>query len=82
LDITGELERYANRKVAGLAKRVPRKLRPQAECQVHFAQVQRKGVKHNTCTVSFMLDDTRLKGEETTLHMYTALDIAVVHVER
>lgn len=81
-ELTGELKKYANNKVAGLAKRVPRKLRSETICEVYFAQVRKKGAKFNTCSIRFKLDNTELKAEETTLHMYTALDIATVHVER
>jgi ribosomal subunit interface protein len=81
-DLTLELEKYANIKLAGLSRKVPRRMRPQAFCDVHFMQVRRKGAKFNTCVIGLNIDDTKLRSEETTLHMYTSLDIAVVHIER
>jgi len=57
-------------------------LRIYALCDVHFMQVSRRGKKFNTCVVGLSMDGTKLRSEETTLHMYTALDIAAVHVER
>lgn len=81
-DLTLELEKYANIKLAALSRKVPRRMRPQAFCDVHFTQVRRKGAKFNTCVIGLTIDDTKLRAEETTLHMYTSLDIAVVHIER
>jgi ribosome-associated translation inhibitor RaiA len=45
-------------------------------------QVRRKGATYNTCVIGLNIDEAKLKAEETTLHMYTSLDIAVVHIER
>ena len=81
-DLTAELEKYAMRKIAQLSRQVPRGHRSRAECQIYFEQVRRKGKKINTCTVGLMLDGEVLKTEEATLHMYTSLDIAMVHIER
>jgi ribosomal subunit interface protein len=81
LDLTAELEKYAHAKIAQLAKKVPRDLRAPSLCDVHFMQSRKKDAKLNTCVVAFTLDSTKLKAEETTLHMYAALDIAIVHLE-
>ncbi|HSX30773.1 MAG TPA: HPF/RaiA family ribosome-associated protein [Candidatus Saccharimonadales bacterium] len=82
LELTGDLEKYAGGKLAKLAKRVPRKLRVHADCTVTFTLKRKKGAKFNTCTIVLKLDGTELKAEETTLHMYAALDIALVHVRQ
>jgi ribosomal subunit interface protein len=82
LELTGELNKYANGKVKRLTRRIPRKLRAQAECQVEFAQAVRKGVKYSTCSVTLMFDDTVFRAKETTQHMYAALDIAAVQIEQ
>lgn len=79
-DLTTDLEKYANVKIARLARKVPRSLRASAACSVHFTQTRKKGTKFNTCSISFRLDDNELKAEETTLHMYSSLDIAAVHI--
>jgi len=81
LELTAELEKYTHAKIVRLSRKVPRGLRAQSLCDVHFVQTRRKGSKINTCVVAFTLDDTKLKAEETTLHMYAALDIAIVHLE-
>ncbi|HSX15998.1 MAG TPA: ribosome-associated translation inhibitor RaiA [Candidatus Saccharimonadales bacterium] len=81
LELTGELEKYASAKLRRLGKFVPRRLRAGAAVEVQFSLHKRKGAKYNTCGISFMLDGTKLKAEETTLHMYTALDVAAVHIE-
>jgi ribosome-associated translation inhibitor RaiA len=69
-DLTLELEKYANIKLAGLIRKVPRRMRPQAFCDVHFMQVRRKGATYNTCVIGLNIDEAKLKAEETTLHMY------------
>lgn len=81
-DMTSELEKYADGKAADMAKPLPHKLRATADCWIHFTQVTKKDVVYNTCTVTFRVQDTELKAEETTLHMYSALDIASVHIEQ
>ncbi len=82
LDLTPELEKYVHRKLARLIKKVPRKLRAEAICQIDFLVVRKKGTEFKTCTMTFRFDDIELKAAETTLHMYAALDIAAVHLER
>lgn len=81
-ELTGELERYAKGKIAHITRRVPRRLRTYASCKVAFAQKTVKGTKFSTCTLTLWLDDTELVAEETTQHLYAALDIAVVHIEQ
>lgn len=81
-NLSAELERYTRRKLTQLTKKVPRELRLHALCDVHFVQTSKRGKKIKTCVIGLSLDDTKLRAEETTLHMYTALDIAVVHIDR
>ena len=82
LELTPELEKYARKKVVRLSRKVPRGVRTEAVCDVQFIQKRRKGEKFNRCSISFKLGKADLKAEETTLHMYTSLDIASVHMER
>lgn len=82
IDLTSELEKYANRKVAHISRRVPRKLRATVDCEVAFARATKKGTKLNTCTITLGIDDVELKACETTQHMYAALDIAAVQIEQ
>lgn len=81
-ELTTELDKYAARKVIQMSRHVPRKDKAEATCEVHFAQVEKAGVKHSTCTVTFVLGSQELKAEETTQHMYAALDIAAVRIEQ
>ena len=80
--MTGELEKYADRKIARLARKVPRRFRASAVCDVMFTQTKRKESKFSTCTITIPLDGWSIESKETTQHMYAALDIAVVHVEQ
>lgn len=80
-ELTPELEKYADAKLRRLGRIIPKQLRAQASCGVAFKQVKHGATKHNTCVLIIQLADTELKAEETTQHMYAALDIACVHVE-
>lgn len=82
LELTGELTKYANGKSAHLARKIPRRLRSKAACKVSFGQTASSEHKLNTCRIVLTLDDTELRAEETTQHMYAALDIAAVHIEQ
>jgi ribosomal subunit interface protein len=80
-DLTGDLEKYADVKLRRLRRIIPKQLRAQAICSVHFKQVKRGDLKHNSCTLTVELADAEVKAQETTQHMYAALDIACVHIE-
>jgi len=80
--LTGELEKYATNKLARLTRQVPRQLRPAASCALDFTLVQQPDVKFSTCALTLTMDGESFKAEETTQHMYAALDIAVVHLEQ
>jgi putative sigma-54 modulation protein len=82
IELTVELEKYANSKIAHLARKVPRRYRTYASFKVVFSQVIRKGTKQCTCDLNLWIDDTDLRAEETTQHMYASLDIAAVHIEQ
>lgn len=79
-ELTAELEKYASSKIAQLARRVPRNLRPLASCEAVF--VRGRAQKSNTCSLTLALAGSELHARETTQHMYAALDIAAVHVEQ
>ena len=81
-ELTRELEKYAAVKVARLNRKVPRRYRAGADCEVTFTQRRKQKAKFNTSTVTLRFNDTQLKASETTLHMYAALDIASVHIEQ
>ncbi len=79
-DLTPELEKYARAKMAQLMRKVPRQWRTGVVCVVAFSQARKKGSEFNSCSISFTVSGTELKAEETTLHMYSSLDIAAVHI--
>jgi ribosomal subunit interface protein len=81
-ELTTELDKYAARKVAQMTRRIPRKPKADASCEVRFAHSERAGVKHNTCSITFTLGKEELKAEESTQHMYAALDIAAVRIQQ
>jgi len=79
-ELTPELEKYAHGKVTQLMHKVSRKWRTEVICVVAFSEARKKNSEFNSCSISFTVDGTELKAEETTLHMYSSLDIAVVHI--
>ncbi|HEY4161339.1 MAG TPA: HPF/RaiA family ribosome-associated protein [Candidatus Saccharimonadales bacterium] len=81
-ELTGELEKYAGGKLARLNRKVPRRFRAKAACEVAFTQTTRKAVKVNTCSIVFKLPDAEFTAKETTRHMHAALDIAAVQIEQ
>ena len=81
-ELTGELEKYANGKLARLNRKVPRRFRAKATCHVEFVQATRKGMKINTCDMTLTLHDAEFTTRETTRHMHAALDIAAVQIEQ
>lgn len=81
-DIKNELKKYTNKKLSRIKRRVPRKSRATAKCDISFSQVRRRDIKHCTCTIVLTIDDMRYTAKETTTHMYAALDIASVHIEQ
>ena len=80
-DLGSELEKYASGKAAQLNKEIPRKLRAQSVCDMHFAQTKGDELKVSTCTILVKLGEEEFHAEESTQHMYAALDIATVHME-
>jgi len=82
-DLDAELDKYAAKKVVHMSRHVPRKEKAEAVCEVQFTHVKSKGIKYSTCAITFRLHEANeLKAEETTQHMYAALDIAAVRIEQ
>lgn len=79
-ELDSELEKYAAGKAAQMAKGLPRKLRPHASCTIHFAQGRAGGAKISTCSVRLTAGQASFTAEESTQHMYAALDIATVNI--
>jgi ribosomal subunit interface protein len=82
LELTAELEKYANGKTARLARKVPRRLKAGTTCEVVFSQIIHKDDKVSTCSITLSLGEKEIKAKETTQHIYAALDIAVVDIEQ
>jgi ribosomal subunit interface protein len=81
-ELNAELEKYAHHKLLEIGRQVPRSVRAEASCTIHFDQKRKKDAKLNTCTVVVVLPDTELHSRETTSHMYAALDIATVNINQ
>jgi ribosomal subunit interface protein len=78
-ELSDELEKYSRSKLAELARRVPRELRDDALCVVTFTQMKR-GTDKRRCSMVLQVGGQKFRAQETTQHMYTALDIATVDV--
>jgi ribosomal subunit interface protein len=77
-----ELEKYAADKVASLSRHVPRQLRRTAKCSARFNQTRKKSATYSNCQLTLEVGSVVFQANETTLHMYAALDIATVNVEQ
>jgi ribosome-associated translation inhibitor RaiA len=75
-----ELQKYARHKLSELGRKVPRSIRAETTCSVKFTRQRKKEGGHKTCTMVLVLPHQTLEAQETTRHMYTALDIAVAHL--
>jgi len=76
-----ELEKYVDGKVGQLYKELPRKLRADASCDILFRLSEKAKTKLSTCKLVVQFDGAMFQAEESTQHMYAALDIAVVNVQ-
>jgi len=81
-ELSAELDKYVAKKVAQIARHIPRKNKAEAACELKFSQGIHKDVKHSTCAITVAFKESELKAEETTQHMYAALDIATVRIEQ
>jgi len=81
-DISEKLHVYAAKKLNRLEKYVPRAARESAHAEVRLRQVQVKGVSRSTCEITLHLPHENLQATETTLNMYSAIDISTAHMQQ
>lgn len=79
-ELSAELEKYTQHKLATIRRRVPRAARPEVLCTVQFIKKRTKAAENKTCRLTLILPHEKLEAEETTQHMYAALDIATEHM--
>jgi ribosomal subunit interface protein len=77
-ELSAELEKYTNQKLAFLVRRIPRTERDAAECTIKFTRKREKGAEIKSCRIIVEFADQKFRAKEITQHMYTALDIASV----
>lgn len=82
LELTGDLEKYARGKLARLNRKIPRKLRAGAGCEVLLRQRKRAGVQLQTCEIVLSVGPELFRAKETTRHMHAAVDVAAANVEQ
>lgn len=82
LELTGDLEKYAHSKLARLNRKLPRKLRAQAGCEVLLGQRKRGGRQVSTCEIMLSVGENLFTAKESTQHIHAALDVAAAHVEQ
>jgi ribosomal subunit interface protein len=82
LELNGELDKYAHKKLTRLNRKVPRRLRTEAGCEVTLAQATRRGVRSCTCEIVLSLGEDVLTAKECTQHLHTALDVAAANIEQ
>jgi ribosomal subunit interface protein len=79
-ELEPELQKYAQKKLNGLERYVPKSARESAHIEVRFKQENLKNKKHSTCELTLHLPHENLFARETTQHMYAAVDIAAAHI--
>ncbi|HET6924424.1 MAG TPA: ribosome-associated translation inhibitor RaiA [Candidatus Saccharimonadales bacterium] len=82
--VSGELQKYTQKKLDSLERYIPRSCRRSAHVEVRFKQKasKDKNRKFNTCELTLHLPGDTLFAKETTQHMYAALDIVAVHIKQ
>lgn len=83
-ELNQELEKYTHVKLGRITRQLTRLSHdgvPTA-CQVVFTQAHLRENKVNTCMLTLVLGDEKLTAQETTQHMYAALDIVTAQVEQ
>jgi ribosomal subunit interface protein len=84
LELTQELDKYTQSKLGRIARLVARLSQHGSStiCAVRFTQTHTKETKVNTCTLKVTLGSETFTAEETTQHMYAALDIVTRQIEQ
>ncbi len=73
--LTPELEKYAIRKLAWVERAMPRSEREVVRVGVRFRQRMVAGEKQNSCKLTLTSPKHSFTAQETTVHLYSALDI-------
>jgi ribosomal subunit interface protein len=81
-ELTNDLERYTKRKLARLNRKIPRKARIDAACDITFSRTKHNEGRIESCTLLLRLPTVTFTAKEVTQHMHAALDIAIVQIER
>ncbi|MFA5004152.1 MAG: ribosome-associated translation inhibitor RaiA [Candidatus Saccharimonadales bacterium] len=76
INLDGDLEKYANKKIGGLEKYVPKRARESAHAEVILKRVPSKDKNKFCCEITLHLPHEILNCKETTQHLYAAIDVA------
>jgi ribosomal subunit interface protein len=79
-ELNAELEKYARHKLAALRRRLPRMVRTDVVCTVKFIQKRKREGGLRVCKLTLELPHGTLQAQESTQHMYAALDIVIADV--
>ncbi|MCA9323929.1 ribosome-associated translation inhibitor RaiA [Candidatus Saccharibacteria bacterium] len=74
-DITKDLEKYIQKKIGKLDRRVKRNQRDEVRADVKLNEAMSKTGKKCTCEVILHVPGARLTAVETTMNMFAAVDI-------
>lgn len=81
-ELTPELQKYTYHKLAPLVRRMPRAIRSTARFVVSFERRTAKKQTVGSCKIICAAAGQVWTAQETTQHIYAALDIAVVQIEQ
>jgi putative sigma-54 modulation protein len=74
-DLTKDLEKYIQKKIGKLDRRVKRYQRDEVRADVKLHEAMSKSGKKCTCEVILHIPGARLTAVETTMNMFAAVDI-------
>lgn len=74
--VDADLEKYAQKKIGGLEKYIPRHARQSAHAEVILKKEASKDKNKFTCEITVYLPHEVLNSKETTQHLYAAIDVA------
>lgn len=75
MDVSPKLQKYATKKLGAVDKYLPRQARESAHMVVRLKEANQKSGKHYTCEVVLHLPHDTIRIAETTMNIFSAVDI-------
>lgn len=76
VNLDSDLRKYANKKIGGLEKYIPKRARESAHADVILKRMPSKDKNKFCCEITLYLPRETLNCKETTQHLYAAIDVS------